>query len=418
MRFGSFLLCFLLLLITTPAHTQDAGSWLTWQQCLEIARKQNPDLVSSTKAVEAARAQRKGTYNGLMPNVTLTNSVGETDAHIRDTRWGASAIASMDFLNMKTNAGIISAGASLRQAKAARRVQSALTRFNLRQAFADMLLAEEQVTVSEKIKSIRHENAKIVTFKYQSGRESKGNMLRSNAELADAEASLSDAVRQLRAAQMELNSQLGQDEFTAITASGTLTTPPNLLLPDTAALALNQPSVVEQQALVDVSRAQLSQARGDVWPKLTGVYSRNWVGDSEFPQEDHWSMSGILSLPIFSGGPTFTYYAVAAANRNVEKAMANLRSVQNAARVAIENAWANLNKNVDQVGVQTKFLAAARQRNDEATIRYSSGLISYEDWEIAVSDLVNFERSKIRTDRDAVVAQAAWDQAIGITLED
>jgi outer membrane protein TolC len=64
------------------------------------------------------------------------------------------------------------------------------------------------------------------------------------------------------------------------------------------------------------------------------------------------------------------------------------------------------------------YLESARQRNDEATIRYSSGLMTYENWEIVVTDLVNFERSSIRSKRDAVVSEASWEQSIGKTLEE
>jgi hypothetical protein len=60
----------------------------------------------------------------------------------------------------------------------------------------------------------------------------------------------------------------------------------------------------------------------------------------------------------------------------------------------------------DQIEVQNQFLVAARQRNSEAMVRYSSGLMSYENWEDVVTELVNFERSAIRAERDAMVASS------------
>ncbi|MBI3565683.1 MAG: hypothetical protein HY079_10845, partial [Elusimicrobia bacterium] len=71
---------------------------------------------------------------------------------------------------------------------------------------------------------------------------------------------------------------------------------------------------------------------------------------------------------------------------------------------------------VDQVGSQRAQLEASRQRNDEADVRYASGLLSFDNWTVIVSQRVSDEQSAVSSVRDAVVAQAAWEKALGKVL--
>src|SRR5438876_1210564 len=47
---------------------------LTWQDCVRLAARGNPDLLSALRAMEASRAQYRGSYNGVLPQLSLSNS--------------------------------------------------------------------------------------------------------------------------------------------------------------------------------------------------------------------------------------------------------------------------------------------------------------------------------------------------------
>jgi len=178
------------------------------------------------------------------------------------------------------------------------------------------------------------------------------------------------------------------------------------------------PQVEQLRMSRDLSLAGLSSARSTLWPSLSASYSRTASGAGYFPDTLHWSAGAVVSYPLFGGGITSTYDSVKAARYTLEKAEQDLRSTFNQVRSGIESAWANFADSVDQVQVQDQFLEAVRQRNDESLIRYSSGLMSFEDWELAVADLVKYEKGVIQAERDAVVSEAAWDQASGKLLEE
>ena len=46
---------------------------LTWEDCVALAAQKNPSLVSAQYAVQASHAAYLGSFNGLMPTVTLSN---------------------------------------------------------------------------------------------------------------------------------------------------------------------------------------------------------------------------------------------------------------------------------------------------------------------------------------------------------
>jgi outer membrane protein TolC len=288
----------------------------------------------------------------------------------------------------------------------------------LRQAFANLLFAQEKVAVAERIMNLRMDNSKMVSLKYESGRESKGNMLRSKAEFRQAQADMASATRNVRAAQKELNRQLGLDVFDSAVATGTLQTAPLMDLPDTRPLVDNHPQVRVLTFAREVSKAELASARSSLWPYLSANYSRTRIGEDFFPDTAHWNASANLSYRLFGSGLSSTYYESVSAKRRLEKAEEDLRSTRNQIGSGLESAWAALATNIEQVQVKRDFLEAASQRNKESTIRYSSGLMSYEDWELAVGDLVNYESGVIEAERDAVLAEAQWAEALGKTLEE
>lgn len=409
---------FLALCTAVPARSAEPVRVVSWEDCVREARDRNPELLAARRSLESARASYKGSYNGLFPSLTVSNSYSETDTSGGKGTWHADGRASVDVFNLRNNAEIALASASLKQSDASYRLVSADLRLALTTAFVDLLFVQNQVSVSEQIRDVRSRNASLVNLKYESGRESKGNMLQAKAELADAEARLSESLRNLSVAQYELSRRLGDDHFKAISASGTLTVPAVRAAPDISFVVESHPQVIARVAEKHRGQAALGAARASAWPTLSANYTRSFQGDTYFPGSPHWSASGVVSLPLFGNGPTSTFYAVSSAKRSLEQTEQNIRSTRNAVRTELESSWAALSTTIDQVAVQREFLEAARQRNNEALIRYSSGLMSFENWEIVVTDFVNFERSRLRAERDAAVAAAAWERALGKTLEE
>jgi len=407
------------LIVLGSVSMANADVSVSWEKCLEIASSNNPEFISTQRTLQEKQALYRSSYNGILPRVSLSNSYTDSKGHPSQSRWQAGGNASLDVFNTSRFADIRSARAGVDLAQANLRLTSADVLFGLRSAFAQLLFSQASIRVSRDIQTLRKRDSELVTLRYKSGRESRGNMLRAQAEYLQAQMDLAQSERDLKAAQFELARQLGRDEFEPIVATGTLNIEIERTVPaEWSALVDRHPSMAIQQSNFESARAGLAQSKSALWPALSANYSRSFRGSSEFPDDPDWSASGILSLPIFGGGLTAAYYNISADKRNLEKTRQDIRAARTQIRSELESAWSALQGASDQIEVQTAFLEAARQRNGEADIRYSSGLLSYENWEQIVTDRVNFERGLIRAKRDAVLAVARWEKSKGKGLGD
>jgi len=175
--------------------------------------------------------------------------------------------------------------------------------------------------------------------------------------------------------------------------------------------------VLLQEAVVKSQRASVASAQSPLWPSLSASYTRSRSGPYEFPDPNYgWSAGAVLSLPIFGGGPTSTYFAVKSAKNSLEKSLQDLRTVRDAAIVDLENTWAAYANTMDGLRVAEANLESSRQRNAEAEVRYASGLITYDNWEVIVAEWVSAEQQDKQAQLNAVTAQAAWEKSLGKAL--
>ena len=258
----------------------------------------------------------------------------------------------------------------------------------------------------------------MVTLRYDSGSESKGNMLRAKAQALQATLAVLQAQRDLRTAQRELAQRLGHEEFEDYVASGTLGAGEAPPLPnDLRPLLLLRPEVLIAEASARQSKVAVSLSESALWPSLSANYSRARGDSVEFPSKRYsWSAGATLSYPLFGGGPTSTWYGVKSSKRALSASQQSLAAARVAGLTALENTWAAYANAVDQVRVQSALLEAARQRNDEADIKYASGLLSYDNWEVIVSDRVSSESQAVSALKSAMDAETAWNRALGRAL--
>src|SRR5713226_1614178 len=111
---------------------------LTWQDSVALAARKNPTLLSALRAMEASRAQYLGSYNGILPQLNLTNSYSQSSASrsvlLSDETsatttssskiWQAQGTASLDLIDFGQWASIRSTAAAWRQNQATAQLAS------------------------------------------------------------------------------------------------------------------------------------------------------------------------------------------------------------------------------------------------------------------------------------------------------
>lgn len=405
-------------LLVFAALPLSAQTPVSWEEAESEALRRNPELAASLSARDARRHAARGSYNGLMPRVGLSNGLTDSKGATGESRWSADGTVSVDLFDMGRVAAIRSAHAGLDRAKAQLWLDSAQVRLELRRAFLELLLAQENIAVSRRIAAMRHRGAELVALRYDSGRESRGNRLRASAQALQADVDLRQAERSLRVSGRALNRRIGYDELAVTLATGTLSAAPPPELPqETETLLSVRPELAVRQALIKSAEAGVGSARSALWPSLSARYSRTATGRTEFPNSRYgWTAGATLSLPLFGGGPTAAYHDIAGAQRELEGSKHELRAARGQALLEIESAWSDYARASDLERVQSALLEAARQRNEEADIRYASGLLSYDNWEIISSDRVGQERQALQARLNAAAAQAQWERALGRRL--
>ena len=394
-----------------------SGRVLTWQDCVDEASRANPTLAAGRLSVDASRALYYSSFNRFLPGLSLSNSVSESNTG-RLPAYSASASASLTLFSAGDAAGIRAASASLTSAQASLRAASAALRASLRQTFSALLFAQSGLETARRIAEIRRHGAELVTLRYEAGRESKGNMLRAKAQTLQAQYAVVSAERDLRTAHRDIARQLGREGFEAFLASGAFAAAPPPPRPvDFAAFLPLRTDVALAEAALRSSKAALGSADAVFWPTLSANYSRTRSGAAEFPSaRTGWSAGASLSYALFGGGPAAAYLNTKAARLGYARTRADLAAARQTALSDLETAWSNFADAADQVTVQEALLEAARQRNDEADVRYGSGLLSFDNWELIVSDRVSTERQDLSARRAVMDSETAWHRALGWAL--
>lgn len=389
-----------------------AAQPLTWMDCVKKAAENNPDLRAAVRAQEASRATYYGSYNGILPQLDLTHSYSDRSGlgSGRSRLWQAEGTASLNVIDFNEWASIRSAAASWRQTQANVRVASSTVLLNLYRAFASLLYAQQEIGVATNIRDLWKTNAQMIDLRYDSGRESKGNALRTQAESLQADMALKQAGRDVQIAKRQLAQALGQENYTSLEVTGSFAGRGGLQeSPNMESILDELPAIQAQKAAVDKTKANVSAAKSSLFPTLSLSYSRGFSDTSEFPTTNpSWTFTGLLRYPLFGGGPTQTYYSTVSANRLYEKSLLDLRSLRDQTLTSLENAWSSFVQAQDQVQVQEAFLKSAVQRKQEADTLYQAGLMSFQDWQVITTDYVNFQKSHLAAQQTLLAAEGQW----------
>jgi outer membrane protein TolC len=400
-------------------ETETPATVLTWGDCVRLATELNPDLQSAREQVLNSDAVHLGAYSALYPQITASFSDTRdfAGANLYSPHSYATAyeeqlsLSQLVFDGFATKGNIDAAKAQLNLVFADLDAEKAVVSFNLKAAFAQLLYAQKLIKISRDILDIRESTARLVRLLYQGGSEDKGNMELSDANLAQALYSLDQAVRTRDLSGIQLGVYIGKDLPAPVLAEGELATAGLPVRPDFATLARQTPVYNQRQAQVGAAAAGVTVANSGWYPTITAgadVYR----SDDAYPLKNHgWSVGFTASYPIFQGGAT--YFSVKAADALLRQSLDNLRSGTNDAALTLAQTFKTMVDGEDNVRIQQQLLDAKVLRYKIASADYRNGLMSFEDFNNITNDYVNQQLSLLSAQLNAVVDEAAWEEAKG-----
>lgn len=411
----------LLVLLAALAGPPASAEEITWEQCVKEALANNPSLSARRLAIEQNRHAYLSGYNAFMPNISLSHSVSRSggDGSDASTSWRAGVSASETLFSLKTFSSIRSSKLNYEKAEADYRAESASLRLTLYSAFVNLLFAQEKLAAQEKVTELRGQNARLIRLKYESGMESRGNMLYAEALYEVAGADTAKAGRSLENARRELLAAMGAPGYRPLRAKGELAAPEYEL--DTGALRTlveASPRIVSQRKTLGSYEERLLSARYDAAPSLTASQSLGWSGPYEFPDRRSWSLGLSLSIPLLSNGPTYYKHNTSAARAALKAAQEDLRGAVLDLENGIVARYNDFLNAAQTAAANVRILEASEERYKESQIKYMAGKMSFLDLETIEQNLVSSRLNQLEYLKNANTRKLAVENLLGVGLGD
>ena len=159
------------------------------------------------------------------------------------------------------------------------------------------------------------------------------------------------------------------------------------------------------------AEAGIRLARSAFFPSLNLTASTANSDSQWFPDNNRWALGVNLSIPLFSGGRD--YYSQKSAGELYRSAEFTRFSTAGQALQKVKQNFSGYREAVQKLNVDKSFVEAATAREKIAREKYNNGLLTFDDWDIIETDLINRQKSYLQSQRDRIISEAAWEQAQG-----
>jgi outer membrane protein len=365
---------------------------LSLDDCIKLTFENNPSLKAQLNDLEAAKYSYLTSLNSYLPKVNLSHSFSKSGGDGRDTSNNFSLSASVS-----QNIFDYSSISNIRTSKLSYEIQQinyenylVSLRQDLYNAFFTLLFAQEYVKVNENIVNIRKNNADLITLKYQSGFESKGDMLYAVAQYEMSKLNLSKAKRQMRISSNNLKSIMGVSMNDDITLKYAINIDSNPIeLSDIESYVRSNPKYKNYQKSIMLAEEKLRNSKNEWLPKLTFSASDGLSGKSEFPDNNLWSVGLSLSMPIFSSGVTYHKNNKSMLEESLKSTQEELNAYVITLSNSIKSSYEEYINSIDTANTYKVLLAANEERYKEAEVKYKAGKMSYIDLENIEQNLID-----------------------------
>jgi outer membrane protein TolC len=416
-----------------------AEETLLWQDCVKEAKSNHPDLVSAMEKIKQAKAAKEITRSAYLPQlnfdaseVTTKNaSFGASGSSVelvsassssssksnRSTTYQFEASAQqLLFDGFKTSFDLSSNERSITASKYNYDVTSSNIRLRLRTAYVNLLSVQEYFLVVQDIEARRKQTLELVKLRYEGGREHKGSLMTSDANLIQAIYDVAQATRNIYLYQRQLTKELGRAKFSLMTATGSLEVKDQVrMLPNFEMIAQTNPLLQQLIAQMEAAQFGLKSAYANFFPQIYANGTAGNTGNRWFPDKNEYSIGTSITFPLFDGGSRIA--TAQKAKGALGQSQADERSGRDSVIFTLANTWTKLQDAIDNVEVQRKVLEAAQERAKISAAEYAIGLLLYDNWIIIEDNLVSAKKSYISAQNASLVAEANWVQAKGGTLD-
>ena len=414
---------------------------ITLTQALELARRNNRDLQISISTLARSRAGLRQAQASLLPTANLTADLGatrdsaSTDAANSRRTAGTPVISQPDpttslsgnaelsyslYTSGERTARIRTAEEQLRSDELDVERQSEDTRLNVTNDYYSLQQADETVRIQQSAVGNALASLNDAIAQLNAGVGTRFDVLRFQVNLANAQQNLTNALSQQVVARRQLANRISLAQTVNVSAADPVQLAGlwNLTLEESILQAFQNRAELQQVlAQRNISEQQRRVALSQLGPKLNFVASYNLIdqfGDT-VPASKGYSVRLRASLNLYDGGA-----AVAGADQqraNISIAEATFARQRNQIRFDVEQYYANLQSNLNNVNTSSVALNQARESVRLAQLRFRAGVgtqtevISAQDAQTQaegnhISAIVNYNRSLASLQRAVSASRA------------
>lgn len=408
---------------TAGAGIIKEGERLTLERCVEIALRNQPNIIAAKSNVLAAGSKVGQAESSYYPQVNLSTGYSKTSP-VPSTSVRSGAGAFDDYgVNASLQQNIYDFGKTRLSVKVQEHNLDATrsdlestaiqTVYKVKDAYYGVLLAVRNRDVAvDTVKQFEQHLAQAKGF-YEAGTKPRFDVTKAEVDLSNSRLNRIKAENAVRMAKAALNNAMGVLASPEYSIEDRLEFTPYDITFDAAfskALA-NRPDLRSTAAKKRGAEESVELSTRGYYPSLSGSaeYSR---GGQKFPLQEGWNVGATLTIPLFSGFAT--KYQVEEARANLNAASANEDAVKQTVFFEVRQAYLNLQEARESVPAAEISVKQAEENLDLANGRYTAGVGSPIEVTDARVSYVTARTAYIKALSDYKVAQAALEKAMGV----
>jgi outer membrane protein TolC len=409
-------------------------------ESLSLALSRNAAIAKGRHDLEEAHGLSVQQAAGMLPRLTGGGGYQRIDENKIERVAFAPGQPAVPFQNNQSwNANItvtqpVYAGGKLRSLRRASRLttEAALANYqalvadtllDVRVAYADILLAAEQIAVQEASTRLLERELADTRRRFDAGTVPRFNVLRAEVELANARPPLIRARNQHRTALNNLATLLGFDvpkdagEEIPLSLSGRLAAELREIAVGAAvnAALLRRPELAALDVAARIRGEEVVQARADYYPTLGGSAAYGWQNRNfvrDLSQDlNGWTVGAQATWNIFDFG--VTRGRVEAARAREAKARVDVEDTRRRIELEVRTAHSSYAEAREVLASQAKVTEQAEEALRLATARSEAGNGTQLDVLSAQTALTQARTTYSQALRDHAVARARLDRAMG-----
>ncbi|MBI5701039.1 TolC family protein [Candidatus Saganbacteria bacterium] len=379
-----------------------AVNGLTLKESINIALKNNPAVIAMDKKNEAAKAKLAQAVGAFFPTLKIDGNISRdysqpataqitsqtsTGAVTQTLSFGTDATAQTKAISVALSQPIFvpalfpgykiaQRNADISNEELKKTIQA--TSYDVTVAYYGIISAKKLVALSEDSLTMARSHLDQVKTMLSTGSATRTDTLRSEVQLANAEAALTKAKNTYEVAKASFNNVLGKslDETIELTED-TLAFTGNI--PDYNSLLkagfVNKPEYKQFLFSKDIAESTLQAAQTGYLPTvfLSGN-SANRITDYPTFTTDvrSWQIVGAASWTLFDGLGLQNRIREAAANLDSQKA--SEEQIKNGIALEVRSAYLNLKSDMELIVSAKKAVDYAEENYKLSNFRYTSGV--------------------------------------------